>query len=510
MTRPDQLPSPYAIFRVDITCVHHYSRNPRRQQNPEYERIKASIRAEGLDQPLVVSQEPGATDYVIHSGGNTRLRILTELLEETGDERFRTVDCIFKPWTQESNVLFAHLRENDLRGGLPFIDKALAVFEAKSLLEKELEVEDLSQRQMEEVFKKRGFALSHSMISKMGYAVEVLWPVMPKALAAGLGRPQVEKIRALERATRDIWHRRQLGDDTVFDAVFAELCRRHDSPEWDIQPLRDALENEIAIESEQNRQVVHLEMEAQMAGRAFDYQSHCHEQAEDKSHGAQANVRPTDDGLSTEQTVSNDLPTDDDILLTNRLDRESGTNAPQCPQNHSTLAVGLKTPINRTDLGALRIQLWDCAATLAEHYGLGKTVTCLPDLGLGFLLVDLPPEELTDTLDPDILSVVSALWWQLAASSELTIAPVDIVLAYIAEGSALHQALANHDAGLLFSCVWTPDPAHLSSQLWRQLNPLDWQLLLQIMESYRAIKRLANDTGIELWATGEDDGDVVQ
>ena len=124
------------------------------------------------------------------------LRILKELLDETGDERFRWIDCVVKPWSQESNVLFAHLRENELRGGLPFIDKALAVFEAKSLLESEMGVESLSQRQLEELFRERGFGLSHSMISKMGYAVETLWPLMPKALAAGLGRPQVEKMNA--------------------------------------------------------------------------------------------------------------------------------------------------------------------------------------------------------------------------------------------------------------------------------------------------------------------------
>lgn len=29
--------------------------------------------AEGLDQPLVLSQEPGSSEYVLHSGGNTRL-----------------------------------------------------------------------------------------------------------------------------------------------------------------------------------------------------------------------------------------------------------------------------------------------------------------------------------------------------------------------------------------------------------------------------------------------------
>ena len=56
-------------------------------------------------------------------------------------------------------MYFCPPRENELRGGLPFIDKALAVFEAKSLLESEMGVESLSQRQLEELFRERGFGL---------------------------------------------------------------------------------------------------------------------------------------------------------------------------------------------------------------------------------------------------------------------------------------------------------------------------------------------------------------
>lgn len=505
MMTPDKSPSVPQISRVDVTSIHYYSRNPRRQLNPEYDRIKASIQAEGLDQPLVLSREPGCSDYVLHSGGNTRLRILKDLFEETGDERFRWVDCIIRPWSQESNVLFAHLRENELRSGLPFIDKALAVCDAKSLLEKELSVESLSQRQLEVLFRERGFGLSHSMISKMGYAVETLWPLMPTALSAGLGKPQVEKIRALERAARAIWDRRRLGDDSVFDAVFAELCRRHDGPEWDIQPLRDALENEIAVECELNRQVIHLAMEAQLAGRSFNFPDHTFDEVGEASDNELEHVGRSDGGRSTDCLISGDLSCDSKPLGTNKHVTVIGTNkAAKTKSVPKAITTG-----HCTDLGALRDQLWDYAAALAAVHGLHETVIRLPDQGLGFLLIDVPPQELIEPLDPDMLGLVSGLWWQLAASSELTVAPIDIVLACLDEGSTLYQALASHDAGLLFSSVWTPDPGHLNSQLWRLLNPPDWQNLLHMMESYRSIKRLAYDTGIELWTSDGGGRDVV-
>ena len=66
-------------FEVDIACIQPYEYNPRHSPNPEYDRIRDSIRNQGLDQPLVITQRPGATDYIVHAGGNTRLLILKKL-----------------------------------------------------------------------------------------------------------------------------------------------------------------------------------------------------------------------------------------------------------------------------------------------------------------------------------------------------------------------------------------------------------------------------------------------
>jgi ParB family protein of integrating conjugative element (PFGI_1 class) len=498
-----------ASKQVDVTCIRHYARNPRRHTNPEYQRIKASIRAEGLDQPLVITQEPGADGYVLHAGGNTRLRILKELYEETAEERYRRVDCVIRPWSQESTVLFAHLRENELRGGLPFIDKALAVFEAKSILEQELAVESLSQRQLEELFRERGFSLSHSMISKMGYAVDTLWPVMPKALSAGLGRPQVEKIRALARAARELWCHLDLGDENLFDEVFGELCRRHDCAEWDNQLLRAALENELAVESEHNQQIIHLALEAQLAGKPFDhlFDWETTEPQENGRASAAAGSFETEDPndpeeYSLESVESEIQPIDasgKDSVYSNVVDSET-----------AVIDSKAEASDDVSELQSLRNQLWGSASKLAEHHGLGDRVIGVPELGLGFLLCDVPPQDLNDTLDPEMLGLVSTLWWQLAACSEITVAPVERLLPYLDEGSILHQALASQDARLLFDSVWTLDPGHLGSQLWQQLSPPDWQLLLHMIETYRTIKRYAHDTGLELWLPQEEVADVFE
>ncbi len=240
------------------------------------------MRALGLDRPLVITRKPGARDYLLHGSGSTRLRILQELHKETGEERFRWADCIVRPWEGESGVILAHLRDNELRAGLTFIERALAVFDAKALLERECRGGDhrggeLSPERLEVLFRERGLGLGAAVISGMIYAVEVLWPAIPLALSAGLERDGVEEIRDLEHAAGEVWVSRGLDDDVagkgnsraVFDRVFAELCRRNDCPEWDIQPLRDALEREIAGESDRARAEIHLELEAALAAWQF-------------------------------------------------------------------------------------------------------------------------------------------------------------------------------------------------------------------------------------------------
>ncbi|MCP4040881.1 MAG: chromosome partitioning protein ParB, partial [Gammaproteobacteria bacterium] len=208
-----------------------------------------------------------STDYIVHSGGNTRLLVLKELYRETNDERFSRIQCLFRPWNRESDLLLAHLRENDLRGGLIFIDKALAVFEIKHLLEAELEIDTLSQRRLQSALKAGGYALNHPLISRMGYAVEVLLPLIPQALNSGLGRPQVQRIRALERGALRIWKKHALGDEDAFNQVFATLCRRYDAPEWDTDLLRSAIETEIAEQAEISVHTIRVELDARIEGR---------------------------------------------------------------------------------------------------------------------------------------------------------------------------------------------------------------------------------------------------
>ncbi|MYH90521.1 MAG: hypothetical protein F4128_06935, partial [Gammaproteobacteria bacterium] len=101
---------------LTLDQLTEYSRNPRKAPNAEFDTLKASYLKTGADKTLlVVTRRPGEELYFPAAGGNTRLRILKELWEETGTEKYFRINCKFVPWVDESQVLIDHLSENDNR-----------------------------------------------------------------------------------------------------------------------------------------------------------------------------------------------------------------------------------------------------------------------------------------------------------------------------------------------------------------------------------------------------------
>jgi hypothetical protein len=155
-----------------------------------------------------------------------------------------------------------------------------------------------------------------------------------------------------------------------------------------------------------------------------------------------------------------------------------------------------------TDLKSLRARSWALARRLAQRHGIGELIAPLGDNGLGFLLRDGPDPALTEALDEDTLARVSAVWWVLAACSEMTVAPLEHLLPAMEDGSVLKQALREQDAQLLFSRVWTLDPGHMGHRLWRRLDERGWDELVSLIQTYRRLHRTAEMTGVSLWGSG--------
>lgn len=499
------------VVVLDVNLIHPYERNPRHGRNPEYDRIRDSIRNTGLDQPLVVTQRPDATDFIVHAGGNTRLIILKDLFAETGDPRFAAVPCLLKAWCCESDVLLAHLRENDLRGGLTFIDKARAVCEAQKLLAEELGLDVISQRHLETELRRAGYRISQGRISQMVYTVHRLLPVIPIALEGGLGRPHVERIRRLERAAQKMWQDRCSESAEDFEEIFTTLCKRYDSPDWDTDVLRSALESEIAAALDASIHTVRVMLDAEMAGRELVI--------------PEAEEKPDEESSEPECAIDGsfdvDVDQDDGRSCNSSSDRASTDESPpELPDQSNpgnmpfpglpdddaketaepeTELPNLSNDTSPNDLKSLRGRAWTLATRLAQRNGMADLVEAVSGKGLGFVLRDVPDPTLADQLDEDSLSQLTMLWWQLAACAEMTFAPLEAMLPLLPDESILRRALETEDADLLFSSIWTLDPGHTGYRLWRPLDDRDWQDLLALMDTYRRIRCIAADTGVSVW-----------
>jgi hypothetical protein len=417
---------------------------------------------------------------------------------------------------------------------LSFLDKARAVVEIKRLIAAETEAGEVTQTQLAEVLQARGYGLTQGRISQLAYTVETLLPLLPQALQAGLGRPRVERIRSLDRAARGLWSDRVRDED--YETVFASLCRRYDAPEWDIDNLRRALEAEIAERAGISIHAASMALDARLAGRTLERAPELTESERDAAIADVAgstvavDVKTADQPADSDSSPEEAEPTgraakaisppsgdryeperhsgehkSEDVEVAHEGSSTEERDEPPLPRDElltpeptaeTAAEGGLSGP---ADLKSLRARSWTLARRLAQRHGIGELIAPLGSNGLGFLLRDVPDPALTAALDEDTLAQVSALWWVLAACSEMTVAPLDHLLPAMEDGSVLKQALQAQDAQLLFNRVWTLDPGHMGHRLWRRLDDRGWSELVNLMETYRRIHRTAEETGVSLW-----------
>lgn len=226
---------------VTLDQLRPYDHDPRMKRNPAYEEIKASIRERGLDAAPAITRRPGEDHYIIRNGGNTRLAILRELWSETKEERFFRISCLFRPWPERGEIvaLTGHLAENELRGGLTFIERALGVEKARGFYEQESGAA-LSQSELARRLAADGFPVQRSHITRMADAVRYLLPAIPTVLYGGLGRHQVERLSVMRTACKRTWEHyakdRSLPLD--FDSFFQEVLAQFDTQGDEFAPQR--------------------------------------------------------------------------------------------------------------------------------------------------------------------------------------------------------------------------------------------------------------------------------
>lgn len=479
------------LVSLPIDAIQCFANDPRQTPNPEYSRIKGSIQTQGIDQPLVITQRPGEHGYLVAAGGNTRLKILRELFKETGDLKFSRVTAVIKPWRGDAEVMLAHLRENDLRGDLIFFEKACAVRELRQLFEQQYEIKKMTQTEFVAYLHQRGYALSQSSLSYMEYVVDFLAPLLPMALLGGMGRNEVVRIRAVERATRALWNDRVQSDPDGFDDAFAQLCARYDGPDWDLLSLRQALEAEIADRLNQTVHAIRLALDARLAG-SIETALPCLDEGDNEWPEVQAPrsrvAMQSHQGSSTSTPKAETGAPDADVPALSEV-----------VSNESVL-FGREGEDRSRGVTELRAEAAQLATLLAGRYDLSSVIVPTDNLGTGFLVVDVPDPGLLERLDESALALTSMVWWQLVACAEMTVAPVACLLPHLSPASTLYHALERQDAELLFNAVWTLDPGQIGFRLWRALGEQAWAELRALMDCYRTLHQIAELSGISLWS----------
>ena len=273
---PPSDPIAPAPMVLDIAEIAPYDRNPRVESNERYDDIKDSVKARGIDAPLRITRRPGAATYMIAAGGNTRLAVIQELFQETGDDKFRQVHCLYTPWRSESDVLTGHLVENELRADLIVIDKARALRDLKSLLEEE-NGSPVSRSAFTRHLEAMGYRISRRQLIRYEYAIENLFPAIPTALRSGMGVRAIDEIRDTQQAYRTA-HRgwADTGKSVPpFEPLWEEILSRHDGPSFDLQGFRKSLDATLAEYSGIALNKVRLDVDAALfdlpKGEEYDW-----------------------------------------------------------------------------------------------------------------------------------------------------------------------------------------------------------------------------------------------
>ena len=264
--KSNSLASPLTQFiEIPVNDIDFCDFNPRRINNPEYARLRDSLACNGLEVPLTVSLNPHSKRYTLYAGGNTRLAIAQSLYQE-GNISFAQVPCVVKNWTNEAGSLIAHLRENDIRGELSFIDRALAVKQFAGLVQDKNAKKPLSQRALVDKLRSHGYRVSQPVIATMQYAVNRLVETMPRSLNEGLGKRQINAIRSLDLSAKKVWQQCCPEDKSGYDSVFRTLCERQDEVGFDLSHLTTDLAHEIALAADLDFNAVLLMLDADRVG----------------------------------------------------------------------------------------------------------------------------------------------------------------------------------------------------------------------------------------------------
>jgi len=489
---------------LTLDQIKPYDRNPRRERNPLYDEIKESILAQGgLNNPITVTKRPGEERYMVESGGNTRLQVLIELYEETQNESFNQINVLYRPWLSETHVLTAHLIENEKRGDMLFIDKAMAVRELKQMFESESQG-SLSLRQLGQRLKDVGLSVDTAVLSRMEYSVDVLLPLIPEALRAGLGRPQIERIRRIEKAFKQYWTEIAKQDESLFSELFNDCLAENNRPEWDNDALRDTLEERFVDYLQVPTRSLRLDIDALLRGRNNESTVVEPEPVTTAPPAATTSFNEPSSETKAPSEEETPSPLSDHASPDVSPQQESGETSTQSETDRTVEEDSTNTEPSTSSIGTLRRQTFDTAFKLAKQYQLDSCVHYSADWGLGFF-IDIPNQPLignSEGLDSEQRwqqLIRQWIWWMLYICCEETARPERIP--NIPDSFSIRRLCLEANQEELLRILGQPAWLSLGYQLLA--DPLfpedDYHTLMNLFRQCRALRQSIDGDDDPLW-----------
>ncbi len=423
---PLPLSDPISITQMILKLaeIKEYDKNPRKEKNPLYEEIKASIRNNRrLNNNVNVTRRPGDKLYMIDSGGNTRLKILNDLYKETGDEKFNQVHCLFVPWVSESSILTAHLIENEMRGDVLLIDKAYAIKSLQEELELELD-QELSRNEFSKLATSRGYKISRRHITRFYYAIE-LDTMIPNLLRSGLGSSKIDQIKKLHQAYLSFCK-----DKTdQFDLLFIEVMSENDHEDFNIKELRTDIDEKLeAITGIQNNHI-YLEIQSIMVDSKTDQPELPTEQFIDNEdtfiNNTEEHLQITQPSSRIDQQNPQDHAaaqknTNPALGQTTAIDSQQSTSTESnasTKEQHQTNKTERATNHQTFSLADLRSKNFKLASLIAKE-GFIDEVVYPVDVGFGFLIKKPNEPFIFNNKDSAKTILRYFTWWFLIGLSE--------------------------------------------------------------------------------------------
>ena len=248
------LPGPMLLDVTTIACFDH---NPRLFENDKQADIRNSISNVGFQDALVVTRRRPGDRFMLAAGSNTSLRIVQELFQETGDDKYRWVNCIFQPYQGDARLLAQHLGENLNRGDMKFWEIAKGMTELLRMIADERGVSNpsakpLGLREQAEELTRRGLRADKSSVARWVFAVDRLAALGPaticlsKNAVADVLQPRINALKALAAKFRladaDFWD----GVVTANLAIDAKTLNSADPQGFDPARLCDRIEASFA------------------------------------------------------------------------------------------------------------------------------------------------------------------------------------------------------------------------------------------------------------------------